>query len=75
METTLYIKDNAGHLRYWKCYEVLNGLEIEYGVCGGTPLYQSEDIEEGKGGRDQDEQIASRNFYKLPLYEEMLFNI
>lgn len=60
METTLYIKDNAGHLRYWKCYEVLNGLEIEYGVCGGTPLYQSEDIEEGKGGRDQDEQIASR---------------
>lgn len=60
MSDTLYIKDNAGHLRYWKCYEVLNGLEIEYGVCGGTPLYQSEDIEEGKGGRDQDEQIASR---------------
>lgn len=60
MSDTLYIKDNAGHLRYWKCYEVLDGLEIEYGVCGGTPLYQSETIEEGKGGRDQDEQIASR---------------
>lgn len=60
MSDTLYIKDNTGHLRYWKCYEVLDGLEIEYGVCGGTPLYQSETIEEGKGGRDQDEQIASR---------------
>lgn len=60
MGTTLYIKDNAGHLRYWKCYEVLNGLEIEYGVCGGTPQFQSEDVDYGKAGRDQDEQIESR---------------
>lgn len=60
MEQTLYITDNAGHLRYWTCREVLDGLEIEHGVVGGQPQFQTEDIECGKGGRDQDEQIHSR---------------
>lgn len=58
--TTLYIKDNSGKLRYWSCREVLDGIEIEHGVLGGTPQFQYEEILEGKATRDQDEQIESR---------------
>lgn len=65
MEQTLYIKDNAQHLRYWTVREDINGLEIEYGVCGGTPQFQYETIEYGKGGRDQDEQIKSRMMSRI----------
>lgn len=60
MEKTLYIRDNAGKIRYWTCRPEPDGLEIEHGVLGGTPQYQYEAIEFGKGGRDQDEQIESR---------------
>jgi DNA ligase-1 len=60
MEKTLYIRDNAGKVRYWTCRAEPDGLEIEHGVLGGTPQYQYEAIEFGKGGRDQDEQIESR---------------
>lgn len=60
MERTLYIRDNAGKLRYWTCREALDGLEIEHGVLNGTPQFQYESIEEGKAGRSQDEQIESR---------------
>lgn len=60
MDNTLYIKDNAGHLRYWTVREAEDGLEIEHGVVGGTPQFQYEEISYGKGGRDQDEQIESR---------------
>ena len=60
MEKTLYIRDNAGKIRYWTCRPEPDGLEIEYGVLGGTPQFQYEAIEFGKGGRDQDEQIESR---------------
>lgn len=60
MEKTLYIRDNAGHVRYWTCREDVDGLEIEHGVLNGTPQYQYEQIDFGKGGRSQDEQIASR---------------
>lgn len=60
MEKTLYIRDNAGKLRYWTCRESLDGLEIEHGVLNGTPQFQYESIEEGKAGRSQDEQIWSR---------------
>lgn len=60
MERTLYIRDNAGKVRYWTCRPEPDGLEIEHGVLGGTPQYQYEAIEFGKGGRDQDEQIESR---------------
>lgn len=60
LEKTLYIKDNADHLRYWTCREALSGLEMEYGVVGGTAQFQYEDIDDGKAGRDQDEQIESR---------------
>lgn len=57
---TLYKRDGRGFIRYWKCYEVDDGIEMEFGVLGGTPQFQYEEIEFGKGGRDQDEQIASR---------------
>lgn len=60
MEKTLYIRDNAGKVRYWTCRPEPDGLEIEHGVLGGTPQFQYEAIEFGKGGRDQDEQIESR---------------
>lgn len=60
MERTLYIRDNAGKVRYWTCRPEPDGLEIEHGVLGGTPQFQYEAIEFGKGGRDQDEQIESR---------------
>lgn len=60
MERTLYIRDNAGKVRYWTARPEPDGLEIEHGVLGGTPQYQYESIEFGKGGRDQDEQIESR---------------
>lgn len=60
MERTLYIRDNAGKIRYWTARPEPDGLEIEHGVLGGTPQYQYESIEFGKGGRDQDEQIESR---------------
>ena len=60
MEKTLYIRDNAGKIRYWTCRPEPDGLEIEHGVLGGTPQFQYEAIEFGKGGRDQDEQIESR---------------
>lgn len=60
MERTLYIRDNAGKIRYWTCRPEPDGLEIEHGVLGGTPQFQYEAIEFGKGGRDQDEQIESR---------------
>ncbi len=60
MEKTLYIRDNTGKVRYWSCRDEPDGLEIEHGVLGGTPQYQYEAIEFGKGGRDQDEQIESR---------------
>lgn len=60
MERTLYIRDNAGKVRYWTARPEPDGLEIEHGVLGGTPQYQYEAIEFGKGGRDQDEQIESR---------------
>lgn len=56
----LYIRDNSGKLRFWSCYEVVGGIEIEHGVVGGASQFQFEEIEEGKGGRDVDEQIASR---------------
>jgi len=59
-EHELFIRDNAGHLRYWKCYEVAGGIEIEHGVVDGTPQFQFESIEDGKAGRNQDEQIESR---------------
>ena len=60
MEKTLYIRDNSGKIRYWTCRPEPDGLEIEHGVLGGTPQFQYEAIEFGKGGRDQDEQIESR---------------
>lgn len=60
MEKTLYIRDNAGHVRYWSVRPEPDGLEIEYGVVGGTPQFQYEAIDFGKGGRNQDEQIDSR---------------
>lgn len=60
MDNTLYIRDNAGKVRYWTCREAVDGLEIEHGVLGGTPQFQYESIEEGLAGRTQDEQIASR---------------
>lgn len=60
MEKTLYIRDNAGKVRYWTCRPEPDGLEIEHGVLGGTPQFQYEAIDFGKGGRDQDEQIESR---------------
>lgn len=60
MEKTLYIRDNAGKVRYWSCRDEPDGLEIEHGVLGGTPQYQYEAIDFGKGGRNQDEQIESR---------------
>lgn len=60
MEKTLYIRDNAGKVRYWTCRPEPDGLEIEYGVVDGTPQFQYEAIEFGKCGRDQDEQIESR---------------
>lgn len=56
---TLYIKDNAGHLRQWRCYEVLGGIEIEHGVVNGTMQYKYEEVD-GNSVRDQDEQIESR---------------
>lgn len=60
MERTLYIRDNSGKVRYWTARPEPDGLEIEHGVLGGTPQFQYESIEFGKGGRDQDEQIESR---------------
>jgi DNA ligase 1 len=60
MERTLYIRDNAGKVRYWTARPEPDGLEIEHGVLGGTPQFQYESIEFGKAGRDQDEQIESR---------------
>lgn len=60
MGRKLYIRDNAGHIRYWQVAPSFDGLEIEYGVLGGAPQFQSETIEVGKGGRDLDEQIESR---------------
>ena len=60
MGRSLYIKDNAGHLRYWKIAPTFDGLEIEYGVVGGSPQFQYEVIEEGKQSRDVDQQIESR---------------
>ena len=60
MGRNLYIKDNAGHLRYWKIAPTFDGLEIEYGVVGGSPQFQYETITEGKQSRDVDEQINSR---------------
>lgn len=60
MGRSLYIKDNAGHLRYWKIAPTFDGLEIEYGVVGGSPQFQYETITEGKQSRDVDEQINSR---------------
>ena len=52
MEKTLYIRDNAGKIRYWTCRPEPDGLEIEHGVLGGTPQFQYEAIEFGKGGRN-----------------------
>ncbi len=56
----LFIKDNSGKIRYWACREVVNGLEIEFGVMGGSAQYQFEDIDIGLAGRSIDEQIESR---------------
>lgn len=56
----LYIKDNAGNIRYWVCTPLDDGLELEYGVLNGTPQFKFEPIDFGKAGRDQEEQIQSR---------------
>jgi DNA ligase 1 len=60
MEDILYIKGNDGNLRYWVARETHDGIEIEYGVLGGSAQYQYESIDFGKAGRSVDEQISSR---------------
>lgn len=57
---TLYIKDNTGALRFWSIEDTFDGIEMSFGQVGGAVQYKQEIIEEGKGGRDIDEQIESR---------------
>lgn len=57
---TLYKRDGKGVIRYWKCYKVEGGIEMEHGVLDGKSQVQFEKVASGKAGRDLDQQIALR---------------
>lgn len=58
----LYKKDSAGKIRVWSVEaDYANEcLIIEHGVLGGEIVTKEEFIDEGKAGRDIDEQLDSR---------------
>lgn len=57
---TLFAKDATGKLRYWSIAEEDCVIEIEYGVVGGEPIIETEEVFEGKAGRTVEEQIMLR---------------
>lgn len=58
----LYKKDAKGQIRIWECEpDYLNEcLVIKHGVMGGEMQEKEEPVEEGKAGRDIDEQLELR---------------
>ena len=56
----LYKKDHNGALRIWIIEADDDEIFIQYGVDGGELIEQNEFIEDGKAGRDVEEQIISR---------------
>lgn len=58
--TTLYTKDAAGRIRFWDIDHNGEEIEIQYGMLGGEVQTKYEYVDEGKQGRDIDEQLDSR---------------
>lgn len=57
---TLFAKDASGQLRYWEISSVDCDIIIEYGKVGGEPIFETEEVLEGKAGRSIEEQIMLR---------------
>lgn len=56
----LYAKDNNDAIRVWQIGIENDKIKIEHGQLGGAIQSQTEDVPEGKAGRDRLEQIESR---------------
>lgn len=55
--TTLYCKDNAGHIRIWDIVQECSDIIITHGVHGGVMQQQVETVDKGKASRTVQEQI------------------
>ena len=60
MKVTLYKKDVSGDIREWSVEAAPAGIIIRHGLVGGSIQEKFEDVDHGKAGRSQKEQIMSR---------------
>lgn len=56
----LYAKDAREQIRYWSIWEEDFTIFMEYGLLEGEPIIETEEVNEGKAGRDIEEQIMLR---------------